>query len=101
MEVHTAFGGTQRATNLNRFMEGDPKILVATPGRLNDYLSELATQRKFISLQTLILDEADAMLEAGKETIQRFGPCSPNLTLQQASFQTFFEFSMPSHQRTR
>ena len=56
-------------------MKGDPKILVATPGRLNDYLGEFETQRKFNSLQTLILDEADAMLEAGKRistTLGRF-----------------------------
>lgn len=81
VEVHTAYGGIKRATNLKRFMEGDPKILVATPGRLNDYLSELPTRRKFISLQTLILDEADAMLEAGKGIILMFGCCFPNLTL--------------------
>jgi hypothetical protein len=101
VEVHTAFGGSKRATNQNKFMNGDPKILVATPGRLNDYLRELPTQRKFISLQTLILDEADAMLEAGKEIILMFGCCFPNLTLQQVSSQIFFEFSVPSHQRTR
>lgn len=100
VEVHTAFGGTQRATNLNKFMKGDPKILVATPGRLNDYLSELPTRRKFMSLQTLILDEADAMLEAGKGMVLMVGRCFPDLTSQQASSQTFFEFSVPSHQRT-
>ena len=73
IEVHTAFGGTARATNLNKFMNGDPKILVATPGRLNDYLGELDTRSKFSSLQTLILDEADAMLEAGKGILTKFG----------------------------
>lgn len=65
IEVHTAFGGTKRATLLNRFKTGDPKILVATPGRLKDYLSEKDVRAKFQSMQTLILDEADAMLEAG------------------------------------
>ncbi len=65
LEIHTAFGGTQRATNLKNFLNGDPKILVATPGRLNDYLGEKEARVRFESLQTLILDEADAMLEAG------------------------------------
>ena len=40
LQIHTAFGGTAKASNLSKFIKGDPKILVATPGRLNDYLSE-------------------------------------------------------------
>jgi len=65
MECHTAFGGTARASNLNRFMSGAPSILVATPGRLKDYLSEGPTARKLANIRTLILDEADTMLESG------------------------------------
>lgn len=65
LQVHTAFGGTGRAANLAKFINGDPKILVATPGRLKDYLSEKEVRQRFESMQTLILDEADAMLEAG------------------------------------
>ncbi|KAL9595332.1 MAG: hypothetical protein Q9219_006509 [cf. Caloplaca sp. 3 TL-2023] len=65
IEVHTAFGGTARASNLNKFINGDPKILVATPGRLNDILEEQNVKDRFTVLQTLIIDEADAMLEAG------------------------------------
>lgn len=65
MEVHTAFGGTAKATNLSKFKKGDPKILIATPGRLNDYLSEIDTGPKFKSIRTLILDEADRMLDQG------------------------------------
>lgn len=64
--VHTAFGGTARASSLNKLKTGDPKILVATPGRLNDILEEPDVEAKFADLQTLIIDEADAMLEAGK-----------------------------------
>lgn len=64
-QVHTAFGGTERAANLAKFTNGDPKILVATPGRLKDYLSEKEVRQKFGLIQTIILDEADAMLEAG------------------------------------
>lgn len=64
--VHTAFGGTAKASNLKEFKQGDPKILVATPGRLNDYLSEFDVRAKFAGMRTLILDEADRMLDAGE-----------------------------------
>lgn len=64
-EVHTAFGGTAKASNLNNFKMGNPKILIATPGRLNDYLSEADVAPKFKSIRTLILDEADRMLDQG------------------------------------
>lgn len=40
-------------------------MLVATPGRLKDYLSEEPTREKFQNLRTVILDEADTMLEQG------------------------------------
>lgn len=65
MECHTAFGGTQRASNLKRFTEGNPVILVATPGRLGDILSEEQVRERFTHLKTLVLDEADRMLDAG------------------------------------
>lgn len=76
VECHTAYGGTSKARELNAFMKGDPKILVATPGRLNDYLSDEYVAEKFTSVRTLILDEADTMLEAGflpaiKEILRR------------------------------
>ena len=66
IEVHTAFGGTAKASSLKQFKSGDPKILVATPGRLNDYLSEDDVRDKFSGMLTLVLDEADRMLDAGK-----------------------------------
>lgn len=64
-EVHTAFGGTAKASNLSKFKKGDPKILIATPGRLNDYLSEEDVGPRFRSIRTLVLDEADRMLDQG------------------------------------
>lgn len=57
--------GSARATALSKFMKGSPSVLVATPGRLKDYLSEEAIQAKFSNLKTLVLDEADTMLESG------------------------------------
>lgn len=65
LECHTAYGGTSKERDLNKFMSGDPKIVVATPGRLNDYLSDEYVAGKFDTIRTLILDEADQMLEAG------------------------------------
>ncbi|CRG82930.1 hypothetical protein PISL3812_00277 [Talaromyces islandicus] len=65
LECHIAVGGTARALSLKRFMNGAPSILVATPGRLKDYLSEAPTAEKLSDIKTLILDEADTMLEKG------------------------------------
>ncbi|KAK3657518.1 hypothetical protein LTR56_002292 [Elasticomyces elasticus] len=65
IECHTAFGGTKKDQNLKAFLNGRPTVLVATPGRLNDYLSDQYVAEKFSNLHTLILDEADTMLEAG------------------------------------
>lgn len=65
MECHALYGGTARASQLNRFMNGRPTIVVATPGRLNDVLGEPQVRERFSSIQTVILDEADRMLDAG------------------------------------
>ncbi|KAL4788157.1 P-loop containing nucleoside triphosphate hydrolase protein [Aspergillus varians] len=81
LECHIAVGGTARAAAHSRFMKGLPSILVATPGRLKDYLSEPATAEKMSNIQTLVLDEADRMLEAGfladvKQILQLIPPKS-------------------------
>jgi len=64
-ECHTAYGGTSKSTELRKFLNNDPKVLVATPGRLNDYLSDESVAERFENIQTLVLDEADTMLETG------------------------------------
>ncbi|EDU40617.1 DEAD/DEAH box helicase [Pyrenophora tritici-repentis] len=79
MECHTAFGGTSRASNLNAFMKGNPTVLVATPGRLDDILGEEEVRDKFSHLKTVVLDEADQMLDAGfapavKKILRRIPP---------------------------
>lgn len=65
LECHTAYGGTSKDRELKKFLNDDPKVLVATPGRLNDYLSDEYVREKFANMRTLVLDEADTMLEAG------------------------------------
>lgn len=64
-ECHLAVGGSAKASTLNRFLKGKPTILVATPGRLDDYLSEERVRTKFKALRCLVLDEADCMLDQG------------------------------------
>ena len=65
IECHTAFGGTKKDQHLKAFLNGKPTVLVATPGRLNDYLNDDYVAEKFRNVRTVILDEADTMLEAG------------------------------------
>ena len=65
LQIHTAYGGTDKASKLKSFMNSDPKVLIATPGRLNDYLDESDVRARFDEIKTLVLDEADRMLDAG------------------------------------
>jgi len=65
IETHLAVGGSAKASSLSKFLRGQPTILVATPGRLNDYLSDREVQDKFDDMKCLILDEADRMLDQG------------------------------------
>ncbi|OAL02684.1 ATP-dependent RNA helicase MSS116, mitochondrial [Phaeosphaeriaceae sp. SRC1lsM3a] len=81
MECHTAFGGTSRAANMKAFINGDPTILIATPGRLDDILGEEHVRERFTDLKTVVLDEADQMLDAGffpavKKILRRIPPKS-------------------------
>ena len=55
-------GGLNEQTQLNNIQKG-AQVLIATPGRLNDFL-----ERKLVKLgaaHTLVLDEADRMLDMG------------------------------------
>ncbi|KAK3986782.1 P-loop containing nucleoside triphosphate hydrolase protein, partial [Cladorrhinum sp. PSN332] len=64
-ECHIAVGGSNRKTQLSSFLRGKPTVLVATPGRLIDYLTEEAPRAKLGNIRCLVLDEADRMLDAG------------------------------------
>ncbi|KAL8940791.1 MAG: hypothetical protein Q9216_002617, partial [Gyalolechia sp. 2 TL-2023] len=66
LEVHTAIGGTDFRAKLSKFKKGDPKILIATPGRLYDYLwEEEDVIPRFKEIRTVVLDEADRMSGQG------------------------------------
>jgi len=57
-----AYGGTSTGYQARKLAEGC-NILVATPGRLNDYVEKGTIS--FSNLQFLVLDEADRMLDMG------------------------------------
>lgn len=65
-QVQTAVGGTNPKSGLARILKGCD-ILVATPGRLLDYLGQPdgALRHKLQGLQTLVLDEADRLMDMG------------------------------------
>ena len=55
-------GGLSEGPQLNAIRRG-ARLIVATPGRLEDYLDRRLVQ--FSALHTLVLDEADRMLDMG------------------------------------
>jgi len=52
-------------SEINRLKNERCDILIATPGRLLDHLDNGGLQSKFANLQSLILDEADRLLDQG------------------------------------
>ncbi|KAL2858145.1 P-loop containing nucleoside triphosphate hydrolase protein [Aspergillus pseudodeflectus] len=66
--VQTAVGGTQKRLKLQQVQREGCHILVATPGRLRDILSDEFSGVDAPNLSTLVLDEADRLLDDG------FGP---------------------------
>ncbi|TPX08813.1 uncharacterized protein E0L32_009753 [Thyridium curvatum] len=62
--VCIAIGGTNKNKEENQILAGCD-ILVATPGRLYDHMSNEMIKDMFSSLDTLVLDEADRLLDMG------------------------------------
>jgi ATP-dependent RNA helicase DDX55/SPB4 len=60
-------GGTQTAEDVNKFEKNGANIIVATAGRLEDLITRTKINFKnhFKSLEILILDEADRLLDLG------------------------------------
>ncbi len=63
--VQTAVGGSQKSEGLRRIKNEGCHILVGTPGRLNDILSDQYSQVRAPNLSAFILDEADRLLDQG------------------------------------
>jgi len=78
LNVRTAscYGGASRGPQLGQIRRG-AKVLVATPGRLNDFLQ--AGQVNLSHCSFLVLDEADRMLDLGFEPqIRTIIKCLPS-----------------------
>ena len=63
--VQTAVGGSRKSEGLHRIKTQGCHILVGTPGRLNDILSDPYSNVRAPNLSALVLDEADRMLDQG------------------------------------
>ncbi|PGH28112.1 hypothetical protein AJ80_00001 [Polytolypa hystricis UAMH7299] len=63
--VQTAVGGTRKAEGLRRIQQQGCHILVGTPGRLIDILSDPRSGVDAPNLSALVLDEADRLLDDG------------------------------------
>ncbi|KAL8834707.1 MAG: hypothetical protein Q9176_007314 [Flavoplaca citrina] len=63
--VQTAVGGTQKSAGLRAIKNEGCHILVGTPGRLNDILSDPYSQVRAPNLSAFVLDEADRLLDQG------------------------------------
>ncbi|KIV88774.1 hypothetical protein PV10_08419 [Exophiala mesophila] len=83
VKVATSIGGTNKNTEAQRILNGCD-ILVATPGRLLDHLSG-EQSISVDTIQTLVLDEADRMLDMGflpdMQRILAYIPKGPRQTM--------------------
>jgi ATP-dependent RNA helicase MSS116 len=62
--IGIAIGGTNKGPE-EKMILGGCNILVGTPGRLFDHLSDERIRNQFSNLKTLVLDEADRLLDMG------------------------------------
>ena len=65
--VQTAVGGSAKSMGLRKIKMEGCHILVGTPGRLNDILSDPYSQVRAPNLSAFVLDEADRLLDQGFE----------------------------------
>jgi ATP-dependent RNA helicase MSS116 len=65
LKTQIAVGGSNKRGMLRQMQQEGCHILVATPGRLNDLLTDPYSRVSAPKLQTLVLDEADRLLDAG------------------------------------
>lgn len=63
--VQTAVGGSQKAVGMRQIINEGCHILVGTPGRLNDILSDPFSKVRAPNLSAFVLDEADRLLDQG------------------------------------
>lgn len=63
--VHSAVGGTAKAASLRDMQRYGCHLLVGTPGRLKDILSDRYSRVAAPELNTFVLDEADRLMDQG------------------------------------
>jgi ATP-dependent RNA helicase MSS116 len=63
--VQTAVGGTMKRAMLQKTLREGCHLLIGTPGRLNDILSDPYSGIKAPNLNALVMDEADRLLDEG------------------------------------
>ena len=78
VKVQTAVGGSQKSYHLGLMQQQGCHILVGTPGRVKDILSDGHSGVRLDNIETFVLDEADRLLDIGFapaiEEIQSFMP---------------------------
>ncbi|KAJ1030043.1 hypothetical protein NDA16_000956 [Ustilago loliicola] len=66
LTVQLLVGGASRNFQINDWRRSRPDVVVATPGRILDLLNDVGMMREAMTAcRTLILDEADTLLEMG------------------------------------
>ena len=88
--VQTAVGGTAKQMHLRKMKDQGCHILVGTPGRLNDLLSDPYSQVRAPNLSAFVLDEADRLLDQGFapeiQSIQKLLPSRGDIDRQTLLF---------------
>ena len=88
--VQAAVGGTQKNMMLRETQRRGCHLLVGTPGRLHDLLSDPDSGIQAPNLEALVLDEADRMLDVGFDTelqeILKYLPDRKDVTRQTLLF---------------
>ena len=78
VKVQTAVGGTQKSMHMGKMVQEGCHILVGTPGRIKDILSDGYSNVSLNNIETFVLDEADRLLDIGFapdiEEIQSYMP---------------------------
>jgi ATP-dependent RNA helicase MSS116 len=77
-QISFAIGGTNKNSEEKKILDGCD-ILIATPGRLYDHLGDERVRESFRNLDTLVLDEADRLLDMGfMNDLKKIVACLPD-----------------------
>ncbi|KAF3060057.1 hypothetical protein GL218_04686 [Daldinia childiae] len=97
-KICIAIGGTNKDTEERRILKGCD-ILIGTPGRLYDHLSgeDSRVAGMLQSLDTLVLDEADRLLDMGfLDSLKKIIRCLPNRAVHKRQCM-LFSATVPEH----